>query len=191
MTLIRTMCALIGAVCAGAMLPSSAAAAWPERPITLLHGFGAGGNGDLTARVVAERLSARLGQSVVVEPKPGAGGRVAAGFVAKASADGYTLLLLPGGHAASAAMQQQMNYHPIDDFTFIGATVFTGPGQVMYAVLGTSTYVWANVDGTTTSVSLLRMVSSTKLSLESPLVRSSLPSRHAKSRGVAESKSAV
>jgi tripartite-type tricarboxylate transporter receptor subunit TctC len=120
MTLIRTMCALIGAVCAGAMLPSSAAAAWPERPITLLHGFGAGGNGDLTARVVAERLSARLGQSVVVEPKPGAGGRVAAGFVAKASADGYTLLLLPGGHAASAAMQQQMNYHPLDDFTFIG-----------------------------------------------------------------------
>jgi tripartite-type tricarboxylate transporter receptor subunit TctC len=102
------------------MLPSSAAAAWPERPITLLHGFGAGGNGDLTARAVAERLSARLGQSVVVEPKPGAGGRVAAGFVAKAPADGYTLLLLPGGHAASAAMQQQMSYHPLDDFTFIG-----------------------------------------------------------------------
>ena len=72
MALIRTMCALIGAMCAGAVLPSTAAAAWPERPITLLHGFGAGGNGDLTARVVAERLSARLGQSVVVEPKPGA-----------------------------------------------------------------------------------------------------------------------
>ena len=87
MALIRTMCALIGAMCAGAVLPSTAAAAWPERPITLLHGFGAGGNGDLTARVVAERLSARLGQSVVVEPKPGAGGRVAAGFVAKAEAD--------------------------------------------------------------------------------------------------------
>ena len=120
MALFRTMCALVGAMCTGAVLPSSAAAAWPERPITLLHGFGAGGNGDLTARVVAERLSARLGQSVVVEPKPGAGGRVAAGFVAKAEADGYTLLLLPGGHAASAAMQQQMNYHPLDDFTFIG-----------------------------------------------------------------------
>jgi len=83
MTLTRTMCALIGAVCVAAILPHSAVAAWPERPITLLHGFGAGGNGDLTARVVAERLSARLGQSVVVEPKPGAGGRVAAGFVAR------------------------------------------------------------------------------------------------------------
>ena len=120
MTLTRTMCALIGAVCVAAILPHSAVAAWPERPITLLHGFGAGGNGDLTARVVAERLSARLGQSVVVEPKPGAGGRVAAGFVARAPVDGYTLFMLPGGHAASAAMQEQMSYHPIDDFTFIG-----------------------------------------------------------------------
>jgi tripartite-type tricarboxylate transporter receptor subunit TctC len=120
MALTRTMSALIGAMFAAAVLPSNAAADWPERPITLLHGFGAGGNGDLTARAVAERLSARLGQSVVVEPKPGAGGRVAAGFVARAPADGYTLFMLPGGHAASAAMQEQMNYHPLDDFTFIG-----------------------------------------------------------------------
>jgi tripartite-type tricarboxylate transporter receptor subunit TctC len=120
MTFARTACALIAAVWVAAALPSGAKADWPERPITLLHGFGAGGNGDLTARVVAERLSARLGQSVVVEPKPGAGGRVAAGFVARAPADGYTLFMLPGGHAASAAMQEQMNFHPIDDFTFIG-----------------------------------------------------------------------
>ncbi|HWE19939.1 MAG TPA: tripartite tricarboxylate transporter substrate-binding protein, partial [Hyphomicrobiaceae bacterium] len=49
------------------------------------------------------------GDGVVVEPKPGAGGRVAAGFVARAPADGYTLFMLPGGHAASAAMQEQMN----------------------------------------------------------------------------------
>ncbi len=120
MALMRTMCAMGGAICAAVVLPLTAMAAWPERPITLLHGFGAGGNGDLTARAVAERLSARLGQSVVVEPKPGAGGRVAAGFVARAPADGYTLFMLPGGHAASAAMQEQMSYHPIDDFTFIG-----------------------------------------------------------------------
>jgi tripartite-type tricarboxylate transporter receptor subunit TctC len=114
------MCLLIGAICATAVLPSSAQAAWPERPITLLHGFGAGGNADVTARVVAERLSERLGQKVVVEPKPGAGGRVAAGFVARAPADGYTLFMLPGGHASGAAMQEQMSYHPTDDFTFIG-----------------------------------------------------------------------
>jgi tripartite-type tricarboxylate transporter receptor subunit TctC len=111
---------LVGAISLAAVLPSGAQAAWPERPITLLHGFGAGGNADVTARVVAERLAERLGQKVVVEPKPGAGGRVAAGFIARAAADGYTLFMLPGGHAAGAAMQEQISYRPIDDFTFIG-----------------------------------------------------------------------
>ena len=62
----------------------------------------------------------RLGQAVIVEPKPGAGGRVAAGLIARAPADGYTLLMLPGGHAAAAAMYEQLPYHPINDFTFIG-----------------------------------------------------------------------
>jgi tripartite-type tricarboxylate transporter receptor subunit TctC len=73
------MGALAADMFAATAFPFGALAAWPERPITLLHGFGAGGNGDVTARVVADRLQARLGQSVVVEPKPGAGGRVAAG----------------------------------------------------------------------------------------------------------------
>jgi len=57
---------------------------------------------------------------VIVEPKPGAGGRVAAGFTARAPADGYTLFMLPGGHAAAAALHEQLPYHSIDDFTFIG-----------------------------------------------------------------------
>jgi tripartite-type tricarboxylate transporter receptor subunit TctC len=114
------MRALVGAICMAAALPSGAAAAWPERPITLLHGFGAGGNADVTARVVAERLQALLKQSVVVEPKPGAGGRVAAGFIAKAEADGYTLIMLPGGHAAAAALHEKLPYDALKDFTFIG-----------------------------------------------------------------------
>ena len=100
--------------------PHIAAAAWPERPISLVHGFGAGGNADVTARVVADRLSALLGQTVLVEPKPGAGGRVAAGYIARAKADGYTLFMLPGGHAAAAALHEQLPYHPIKDFTFVG-----------------------------------------------------------------------
>lgn len=111
---------LVGAICIAAAFPPGAAAAWPERPITLLHGFGAGGNADVTARVVADRLSAHLGQSVIVEPKPGAGGRVAAGAIAKAAADGYTLVMLPGGHAASAALYEQLPYDALKDFTFIG-----------------------------------------------------------------------
>jgi tripartite-type tricarboxylate transporter receptor subunit TctC len=114
------MWAAIGAVALAVAFPMAAAAAWPERPITLMHGFGAGGNADVTARVVAERLQEHLKQSVVVEPKPGAGGRVAAQFAARAPADGYTLIMLPGGHAAAAALHEQLPYDAINDFTFIG-----------------------------------------------------------------------
>src|SRR5262245_53068508 len=112
--------AVLAVTCMAAIYPLSAAAAWPERPITLMHGFGAGGNADVTARVVAERLQALLGQNVVVEPKPGAGGRTAAGLIARAPADGYTLFMLPGGHAASAALYDQLPYDSLNDFTFIG-----------------------------------------------------------------------
>src|SRR5262249_43309995 len=120
MALIRAMRAFLGALFISAAFCCSASAAWPERPITLVHGFGAGGNADVTARVVAERLQALLGQSVVVEPKPGAGGRAAAGVIARAPADGYTLFMLPGGHAAAAALYEQLQYDSLKDFTFIG-----------------------------------------------------------------------
>ena len=119
MALIRAMRAFLGAILVCAALPYSAAAAWPERAITLVHGFAAGGNADVTARVVAERLQALLSQSVVVEPKPGAGGRAAAAVIARAAADGYTLFMLPGGHAASAALFEQLPYNSLKDFTFI------------------------------------------------------------------------
>jgi tripartite-type tricarboxylate transporter receptor subunit TctC len=120
MALIRVMCACLGAIVISAAIPYSAAAAWPERPIALVHGFGAGGNADVTARVVAERLQAFLNQTVVVEQKPGAGGRTAAGVIARAPADGYTLFMLPGGHAASAALYAQLPYDSLKDFSFIG-----------------------------------------------------------------------
>jgi tripartite-type tricarboxylate transporter receptor subunit TctC len=120
MTMTPMLRAFLGVVCVAAAFPSGAAAAWPERPITLVHGFGAGGNADVTARVVADRLTAHLGQSVVVEPKPGAGGRTAAGLIAKAAGDGYTLFMLPGGHAAAAALYEQLPYDPLGEFTFIG-----------------------------------------------------------------------
>jgi tripartite-type tricarboxylate transporter receptor subunit TctC len=108
------------ALCLGLALSGPAAAEWPERPITLVHGFGVGGNADLVSRLVADRLAARLKQSVVVEAKPGGGGRTAAQYLVRAPADGYTLTMLPGGHAASAAMHEQLPYHSVDDFTWIG-----------------------------------------------------------------------
>jgi tripartite-type tricarboxylate transporter receptor subunit TctC len=112
--------AVIAGGVAAAVLPGRAGAAgWPERSITLQHGFGAGGNADVIARIVAEQLTQRLGQPIVVEPKPGAGGRIAAAHVAKAAPDGYTLAVLPGGHAIAAALYDNLPYDTVNDFTYI------------------------------------------------------------------------
>src|SRR5215510_4930588 len=123
---------LFAALCLTAAFPHGANAAWPERPITLMHGFAAGGNGDLTARAVGETHAMRHGRGVVVEPKPGAGGRVAAGFIARAPADGYTLFMLPGGHAASAALYEQLPYDSVNDFSFVGLVTLTSFLVVTY-----------------------------------------------------------
>lgn len=119
MVVTRSLRFLICAVCLLAAFPVPAAAAWPERAITLVHGFGGGGNIDTISRIVAERLSVRLGQPVVVEARAGAGGRIAAAQVARTTADGYTLIVLPGGHAVTAAMHEKLAYDTLEDFSFI------------------------------------------------------------------------
>ncbi len=70
---------------------------WPDRPITMLHGFPPGGPTDLVARIVADGLTRRLGQRIVIESKPGASGTTAAALVARAAPDGYTLFAIPIG----------------------------------------------------------------------------------------------
>src|SRR5262245_57195294 len=81
-----------------ALTPSVAAAqAWPSRPVTIVVPFGAGGSVDLPARRLAAELTSKLGQQVVVENRAGANGNIGAGYVAKASPDGYTLMLSPPG----------------------------------------------------------------------------------------------
>jgi tripartite-type tricarboxylate transporter receptor subunit TctC len=87
--------------------------------ITIVHGFTAGGNVDLTGRLIAERLGAKLGRQIVVEPKPGAGGTTAAGQVARSAPDGSTLAIIPGGHAVSAAIYKSLPYKPVEDFSWI------------------------------------------------------------------------
>ena len=99
--------------------PARAQTAWPSRPVTLSHGFGAGGNADSISRVVAAALSGELGQQVIVEAKPGAGGNLASEHVAKGNPDGYTLILLTGGHAVSAALYRNLRFKPVDDFAFV------------------------------------------------------------------------
>ncbi len=92
---------------------------WPERPIALIQGFGAGGNADTIARVIAAPLSAALGQPVVVEARTGAGGNIASEYVVRARPDGHTLVLLTGGHTVSAALYRSLRFDPVEDFAFV------------------------------------------------------------------------
>jgi tripartite-type tricarboxylate transporter receptor subunit TctC len=90
------------------------------RTITMMHGFTPGANVDIVARLVAEQLGKRLGQTIVVEPRPGAGGTTAAAAVARSAPDGATIAVIPGGHAVSAAIYNKLPYDAVEDFTFIG-----------------------------------------------------------------------
>ncbi|HSV46093.1 MAG TPA: tripartite tricarboxylate transporter substrate binding protein [Ramlibacter sp.] len=107
------------AVCASFALCALAPAhaqTYPDKPVRLLHGFAAGGNADAIARIVATEMAKGLGQPLVVEPKPGAGGTLAANTVATAKADGHTLLLATGAHAISAALYDKLPYDAIKSF---------------------------------------------------------------------------
>jgi tripartite-type tricarboxylate transporter receptor subunit TctC len=77
---------VVAGLSAFAVMPAWAETGWPSRPITLVHGFPAGGPVDTLSRILAEGLSRRLGQQIVVEPKPGASGTTAGGQVARATA---------------------------------------------------------------------------------------------------------
>jgi tripartite-type tricarboxylate transporter receptor subunit TctC len=98
--LCRQVLALAAAALALVALPPAASAQkYPERPVRLVLPLGAAGVGDITARIIAERLGDKLGQRFVIENMPGPGGIVAGRAVLSAPADGYTLLLMTGGIA--------------------------------------------------------------------------------------------
>jgi tripartite-type tricarboxylate transporter receptor subunit TctC len=117
---------LAGAAALAATPWAGAESGWPARNITLMHGFGAGGNADVVARLVAEKLQAALGKPMIVDIKSGAGGMIASDTVAKSPADGHTLVLLTGAHTVSAAMRRRLPYDPVRDFAFV-STVNTFP----------------------------------------------------------------
>ena len=96
------------------------ARAFPDRPMTLVIGFAAGGATDTLARTLAERLAPLLGQPVVVANVGGAGGTLGADRVAKSPADGHVIGLIPSAHAVVPGLFARLPYHPIDDFTPIG-----------------------------------------------------------------------
>ena len=95
---------------------ASQAQTFPTRTVRIVVPFGAGGVADITARTVAEKLGQSLGQSVVIDNKPGAGGVAAGDFVAKSDPDGHTLLLISNGTAVSAGLFKSLPFDPLRDF---------------------------------------------------------------------------
>jgi tripartite-type tricarboxylate transporter receptor subunit TctC len=93
---------------------------YPDRPITIVVPFSAGGPTDTVTRLVAEAMSRDLGQTIVVENVGGAGGTLGASQVAKAEADGYTLLLFHIGMATSATLYRSLPYEPLGAFDYVG-----------------------------------------------------------------------
>ena len=100
-----------------AVAPAAAQTDYPTKPIRLVVGFGAGGGTDILARLVGAKLSEILGQSVVVENRPGAAARLAAEYVANQLGDGYTLLASPiGAMSIAAAIYPDLKYNPTKSF---------------------------------------------------------------------------
>ena len=112
------LAALAAALCLAA--PAAAQESYPQRQITMVVPFAAGGPTDTVARLIAESMSRSLGQQVVVENVGGAGGTRGAGQVAKATPDGYTVLLHHIGQATSATLYRKLPYNVLTDFEEVG-----------------------------------------------------------------------
>ena len=92
---------------------------YPNRPIKVVVGFPPGGGTDVAARIVAAEMSKALGQSLLIENKPGAAGTLGAAEAARSAPDGYTLLVTPGGHAIFGAMFKSLPFHTVNSFDWI------------------------------------------------------------------------
>jgi len=105
-------------VCAAAALaaPNVHAQAYPSKTVSLIVPFAAGGPADVVARLLGQKIAPELGQPVIVENRPGAGGTIAAAAVAKAPPDGHTILFVTAGHAGAAALYPSLPFDPVKDF---------------------------------------------------------------------------
>lgn len=108
------------ALAAGGTSTGAVAAVWPEKPVVLVVPYSAGGPTDVVARLLAIPMGQVLGQSVLVENTVGAGGTIAPNRVAKAKADGYTILIHHMGMATAPSLYKKLPYDPLKDFEYIG-----------------------------------------------------------------------
>ena len=117
--------AIVGAA-ASISAPAFAQPDYPNKPIRLIVPFPAGGSTDIVGRVVAQKLSERLGQQVVVDNRGGAGGTIGADAAAKAAADGYTLTIgTTSTHAVAAGAYAKLSYNPVKDFAPVSLVAVT------------------------------------------------------------------
>lgn len=107
-----------------AMVGSAGAQEWPNKPIKLVVPFGPGGSTDITARLLAQKLSEELGQSVFVENRGGAGGNIGAAVVARAEPDGYTILMATSTHVTNPSLYKELNYDVLKDLTAVSQVAF-------------------------------------------------------------------
>ena len=120
MKILTAMLGMTAAAAVSLLSASAFAAGYPERSITMVVPFAAGGPTDTVARLVAESMSKDLGQQIVVENVGGAGGSLGAGRVAQADPDGYTLLLHHIGMATSATLYRKLAYDTLNAFEYVG-----------------------------------------------------------------------
>jgi len=113
-------------------LATGAHAAYPDRPIKVIHGFAAGGGADILLRTIIPAVSENLGQQIIVEYRPGAGGNLAMEAVAKAAPDGYTLLMGTPGLATNPSLYATLPFDPLKDFVPI-SLVGTVPNVLIVA----------------------------------------------------------
>ena len=96
---------------------ASHAQSWPAKPVRMIVPYAAGGTTDVLARIMSERLGQALGQPIVIEYRPGAGGTIGAEAAAKAAPDGYTIVMgAPGSHSTAASLYAKLGFDPVKDF---------------------------------------------------------------------------
>ena len=115
------LAAALVALIVSSVSPARAQADYPNRPVQLIIAYGAGTIGDVSMRILAEKMSARLGKNFVVENRPGAAGVIAAKAAATAAPDGYTLFLVGNSYAISTALFKSLPYDVVKDFIPISA----------------------------------------------------------------------
>ncbi len=119
-TKIRGLSLLVLGGLMGSLSFAQASASWPNKSVTLVVTYPPGGGADAMARLLAPKMSEALGQSVVVENKPGAGGQIGAAAVAKAAPDGYTLMLDASSFAVNPSLYPKLPYEPMKAFKPVG-----------------------------------------------------------------------